>query len=442
MKKLASLLLCVAMLLSVMAFAGSALAESEKVVLAMPSVYDMTDTPEVQDAINAITEEKYGISFELLFVPIGNWTQQSNLLLTGDEVDITAIFGTPLSVFVKNGQIINLDAYYANASEEFKAVWSPEEMAGTSINGEIFAVPNMRNFGNYFGLNIDAEVAAEMGIEDGQHLTMEEVDELLGNGVLPDCGQTTEVQNLFETESFLTFAHWAEKWYNDGYIMADILSNTESWQTMIANKKAVTAIDNYGVNAVAGMIRTIILEPWAVANSYSALCYGINANSAHQDAAWKAMEILYTDAEVENLINLGIEGKHYVLNEDGTASYPEGQVGATVGYGMAEFYWITPYSAIAHPLDVNGPTFYEDLVDFNKNRTTKSMAFGFSFDISDVEDQYTACTNIMNKYYHALMSGSVPVDDIIAQANAEFEAAGLGDIIAAKQAQLDAYLGK
>ena len=26
--------------------------------------------------------------------------------------------------------------------------------------------------------------------------------------------------------------------------------------------------------------------------------------------------------------------------------------------------------------------------------------------------------------------------------NAEFEAAGLGDIIAAKQAQLDAYLGK
>ena len=476
MKKLASLLLCAALVLCVMSFGGFARAESEKVVLAMPSVYDMTDTPEVQDAINAITEEKYGISFELLFVPIGNWTQQSNLLLTGDEVDITAIFGTPLSVFVKNGQIIKLDDYYAGASEEFKAVWSPEEMAGTSINGEMYAVPNMRNFGNYFGLNIDAEVAAEMGIVDGQKLTMEDVDALLGKiheaypdryalapqgtdclinqwawdglgdevyiGVLPDCGQTTEVQNLFETESFLTFAHWAEKWYNDGYIMADILSNTESWQTMIANKKAVTAIDNYGVNAVAGMIRTVILEPWAVANSYSALCYGINANSRHQDAAWKAMEILYTDAEVENLINLGIEGKHYVLNEDGTASYPEGKIGPTVGYGMAEFYWITPYSAIAHPLDVNGPTFYEDLVDFNKNRTTKSMAFGFSFDISDVEDQYTACTNIMNKYYHALMSGSVPVDDIIAQANAEFEAAGLGDIIAAKQAQLDAYLGK
>ena len=95
MKKLASLLLCAALVLCVMSFGGFARAESEKVVLAMPSVYDMTDTPEVQDAINAITEEKYGISFELLFVPIGNWTQQSNLLLTGDEVDITAIFARP-----------------------------------------------------------------------------------------------------------------------------------------------------------------------------------------------------------------------------------------------------------------------------------------------------------------------------------------------------------
>ena len=73
MKKLISLVLCATLLLCALTIVP-ALAESDKVVVAMPSVYDMTDTPEVQDAINAITEEKYGISFELLFVPIGNWT--------------------------------------------------------------------------------------------------------------------------------------------------------------------------------------------------------------------------------------------------------------------------------------------------------------------------------------------------------------------------------
>lgn len=472
MKKLLTLLLCAALTLCAMNFA---LAEDvQTVVLAMPSIYDMTDEAMVEEAINAITAEKYGINFDLLFIPMGNWTQQSNLLLTGDEVDVICLYGTPLTTFVKNGQLAPLDDYYAGASNEFKAVWTAEELAGTTVGGQIYAIPNMRNFGNYFGLNIDSEVAAELGIEAGQRLTMEEVDGILAQihelypdryalapqgtdclinqwawdglgdetylGVLPDCGQTTTVQNLFETESFLGFAHWAQKWFNDGYIMADILSNTESWQAMVANKKAVACFDNYGVNQVAGMIRTVILEPWAVANSYAALCYGINANSSVKDAAWKAMEVLYTDADVENLINLGIEGTHYVLNEDGTASYPEGKDGSTVGYAMHEFNWITPYSAISHPLDVNGPTFNEDLVDFNKNKTTKSLAFGFSFDTSNVEDQYTACTNIMNKYYHALMSGSVDVDSIVEQANAEFEAAGLGDIIAEKQAQLDAFL--
>lgn len=474
MKKLFSLMLAIALVLCTFAMTSSVLAEADKVVLAMPSIYDMTDAPEVQDAINAITEEKYGISFELLFVPMGNWTQQSNLLLTGDEVDITAVFSTPLLTYVNNGQLADLTEYYANASDEFKAVWSDDEIAGTSINGRIYAIPNMRNFGNYFGLNIDSEIAAEMGIVDGQTLTMEEVDALLARiheaypdryamaphstdclmtewswdglgetkylGVLSDCSQSTTVENLFNTDDFQEFAHWAEKWYNAGYIMPDILSNTESWQTMIGNKKAVTALDNYGVNALSGMIRTVILEPWAVSNSYTALCYGVNANSRNIDAAWKAMEILYTDADVEILLNLGIEEKHYVKNEDGTVSYPEGKTGADVGYGMAEFYWITPYSALSYPLDVNGPTFYEDLIDFNKNRTVKSVAFGFSFDVTGVEDQYAACSNVMDKYMHALLSGSVPVDDIIAQANAEFEAAGLQDVIDAKQAQLDAFL--
>ena len=48
----------------------------------------------------------------------------------------------------------------------------------------------------------------------------------------------------------------------------------------------------------------------------------------------------------------------------------------------------------------------------------------------------------MDKYYKALLAGSVDVESTIEQANAEMEAAGLNDIIAEKQAQLDAYLAE
>lgn len=448
--------------------------EVKKVVVAIPTTYDMPDAGEVQSAINAITEGKYGISFEFIFIATGNWQQQSNLLLTGDEVDVTALFATPLTTFVKNGQLVALDDYYANASDAFKSVWTDEELKGTTVNGTIYGIPNMRNFGNYFGLNIDAEIAAEFGIEDGQKLTMEDVDKFLRDahekypdryglapqggdaimtqwswdglgdnkyiGVLPDMGQTTEVQNLFDTDDFREFCTWTRSWYQDGLIMQDVLSNTEGWKAMITNKKAIACFDNYGVNGVSGMIRTVIIDAWAVANSYAELCYGININSKDKDAAWQAMEILYTDQEVSILLNNGIEGKHFNKNDDGTISFPEGKTAGDVGYGMADLYWITPYSANSYPLDVNGPTFFEDLIVFNKETTLKSKAFGFSFDTTPVVDQYTACINVMDKYYKALMSGAVDVESTIEQANAEFEAAGLADIINAKQEQLDAYL--
>ena len=78
--------------------------------------------------------------------------------------------------YVKNGQLTDLTDYYANASDEFKSIWSEDEMKGTTVDGKIYAVPNLRNFGNIIGLNIDADIAAEFGIENGQKLTMEEID--------------------------------------------------------------------------------------------------------------------------------------------------------------------------------------------------------------------------------------------------------------------------
>ena len=37
------------------------------------------------------------------------------------------------------------------------------------------------------------------------------------------------------------------------------------------------------------------------------------------------MEILYTDKDVCTLLADGIEGTHYVVNDDGTISFPEGK---------------------------------------------------------------------------------------------------------------------
>lgn len=487
MKKLLGGLLAAAMVLPLAACGGdNATTEAgsgggassdgaENVVVAIPTPFDMPDVGEVQDAINALAKERYGVTVTLNFIQMGNWAQQVNLLLTGDEVDVVACMGTPLTTYVKNGQFQPLDQYVEGASDAFKAVWDDGELQGTTVNGQIYAIPNLRNFGNYFGLDVDESIAAEYGLTDRQTWTMDEISEFLywvhekypdryaivpqggssmvngwtwdglGDskyiGVLPDCGQTTTVQNLFDTDDFVEFCTYTRKWYQDGLVMSDALSNTEDSAAMIQSKKAVSAFANYANNNTKGVIRTIVIDAWSVANSYAELCYGINTNSKHPDDAWIALEMFYTDAEIGTLLQDGIEGKHYVKNDDGTISYPEGKTAMDVGYGMADLSWITPYSGNSCPIDVNGATFFTDLEEFNKN-TLKSKAIGFFFDTSEVTDQYTACSNIMDKYYSALICGTVDVESTIEQANAELEAAGVNDIIAAKQAQLDAYLAQ
>ena len=465
-----------AMMLSAAQITAFADGDVKEVSLHLPTVYDLPDAPLVEDAINQITEEKYGIHLNLTYITTGNWQQQSNLLFTGDEADVIAVFMTPLSSYVKNGQLTDLTDYYANASDEFKQVWSEEEMRGTTVDGKIYAIPNLRNFGNIIGLNIDSDIAAEFGIENGQKLTMEEVDDFLTKahekypdryalipqggdsmingdwtwdglgdaqylGVLEDQGQSTEVKNLFETDDFIDFCTWTRKWYQEGITMQDVLSNTQPFQTLIGNDLAIACFDNYSVNNVPGITRTEVISAWAQSNSYQALCYGINVNSKDKDAAWELMQILYTDKDVCTLLADGIEGTHYTVNDDGTISFVDGKSAADCGYGMAEGYWIVPYSGNTYPLDVNGPTFFDDLLQFNKD-TLKTKAFGFCFDTSNVVDQYTACSNIRDKYFKALISGSVDIDSTLEQMNSELEAAGLADIIAEKQAQLDAFLAE
>ncbi len=355
-----------------------------------------------------------------------------------------------------------------NASEAFKAVWSEEELQGTSMNGHIYGIPNLRNFGNTRGLDIDADIAAEFGIQDGQHMTLDEVSEFpyaahekypdryaivpqggsnmvsgwtwdgLGDGkfigVLEDCGQDLTVKNLFETDDFKEFCTYTRQWYVDGLTMADALSNTEDGKKLIQAGKAVACFENYAVDTAEGCIRTIVVDAWAVSNSYAELSYGINTNSKKPDAAWKALEMFYADKEICELLTNGIEGTHYTVNEDGTTTYTQDS-----GYTISAIAWVLPYSGYARPMEANGPTYFEDLIVYNDS-CSKSKGLGFAFDSTSVANQYTACCNVMDKYYSALMCGTVDVESTIEQANGEFEAAGLPDIIKAKQEQLDAFL--
>lgn len=446
------------------------------VKIALVSVYDMTDAPMVQEAINKVLAEKYGIQCELIFINMGSWQQQTNLLLTGSEVDVMTYFMLPLNTYVSNGQCLALDDYVANASDTFKAIWTDAQMAGCQVGGVQYSIPNLRNFGNDMCFFVDTEKFAAMGYTASDITSLEDVDKFLYEakeaysdlnyilvpqnnskmvngwswdglgdqnwvGVLGNCGHNTEVTNIFDDEGFQELCGYTHKWYTDGLIMGDALSNQENSTSLIKNGSALCAFGNASNAETEGLTKCIIVENWTEANNISALSFGINPLSAHQDEAWTLLESLYVDDELATLLINGIEDVHYIMNEDGSCSYPEGVDALTSTYGNATAYWAMPYAANVPPItDLGGgATFFSDLKKFN-DESNLSGAMGFVFDSSEVVDEYSACLNIIQKYYEGLLCGVLDPEEVISVAVQELEDAGMNKIIDAKQEQLDALL--
>lgn len=438
------------------------------------TLYNTDGVKEVEDAVNAITEKKYGLHFNISLVDFGNLAQQTNLLLTGNDVDILQV--NYLQNYVRNGQIADLETYWNNDSEGLKELIDSKWIDACRVNGDLYGMPKLVDFGHMNGLCIDQEIAEKYGFTDLQHVTMEDINTFLGwakenypdryplapfgtqvmadtdwswdtlgdnLGVLPDCGQgSTTVESLMDNKDYIELAKWCRKWYEAGYVTKDILSNTEDPNTKINNKQAVSRFAGYGPAIQENRIRTIVVDHWTNSGNIAVSTYVINANSKNKEAAWQAMKILYTDPEVGTYIYNGIEGRDYVKNDDGTISYPDGLDASKVPYGQSGTSWIMPWVQNGGiPFQKDGADYFKKLLQYNKEGLF-SKANGFKFNSGPVIDEYTACTNIMQKYYKTLLSGAVDVDSTLEKARKEFADAGLNKVIAEKQKQLDAYLDK
>lgn len=152
-----------------------------------------------------------------------------------------------------------------------------------------------------------------MGVEAGSFMTLDEVDELLGriNEAYPDrytivpqgsskmsnggwtwdglgdisfigvieAGQEDyTVQNLLETDPFKEFTSHTRSWYENGYMMQDCLSNTETGSSMIRNGKASTCFDNGAYYSDldyhnSGIVRVQLTTAKADTTTISGMCW-------------------------------------------------------------------------------------------------------------------------------------------------------------------------
>lgn len=442
--------------------------------------YDDTDAVEAE--INKILAEKVGAVLDITWSGMGTYKQQVNLMLTGDgEVDIVLLSGVPLATYAGNGMLLDLTDHYEQDPDAFLEWLDVSYIDSCRVNGRLYAIPEVINFSNEILVHANKAMMDDMGIEadDSKIWTMDEIHDLvkqavdtypdiygivpqtgsqflaqinydnLGDtsfvGVIEDHGTTGKVISVTECEEYIEFSKTMREWYQEGLIMQDCMSNTEAWSSMIPSGKAFCAFDAgaYPDNSSTEdttYYNLTIYPNWSAANCAVRLDYGIAANSKNPDLAFAVLKELYTDADICNLLMYGIEGTHYQVTADGKAAPAEGLTLENSGYSCGFINgWVLPNMLNAYPSYTSADGFSDLLRSYDAN-AIKSGALGCVFDSTNVTNEYTACVNVFEKYYFAIMSGSMDTESTLETFKTELKAAGEDVVIAEKQAQLDAFL--
>ncbi len=441
-----------------------------------------TDYKAVQNAINDISREKIGVEVNWTVLDIGQWFEQYNLLLSGSEpVDLMVNMGG-VSQGVSQGAFLELDELYAEYGKDIASYYDEEFLEAGKINGNLYGIAGQKDFAGMAAITYRKDIVEELGLDVSQVKTLKDWTPVLeavheaypdmaafvsngGNtlnqfnsynwdtlgdleGVLMNYGESTEVVNLYETEEYEALVRQMREWYLAGLVDKDAATNTESWGDMVRAGKGFCSLvtgnpgsefehtlnTGYPIGTIA------ITEPLSTTGNVTAVMWSIPYMASEPEAAMKFLNLMYSDSDISDLLNYGIEGVHYQVSEEGVYTYLPGQDASSCTY-HPEMTWIWPNSYIGGEWQGAAPEIGEKMTEFNKS-ARKSGAMGFTFDNSGVINEATACSNVMKQYSYGLEVGAVDVDSVLPEFRQALKDAGIDKVIAEKQRQLDEWLAE
>ncbi len=444
------------------------------------------DEAMVVDALNKLLVKKINATTKMIPLGFGVYSNQTNLMLSSNEKLDLLVTSTSMgfSTQVASGQLQPLDDLLSKYGQGISAALGPAYTSAAKINGHIYGIPSERDFAAYTNLTCRKDMidkykidttkitkledieAALKPIKDGEPgmaplmtlevgtsflpaITASAVD-VLGDfyGVLMNQGQdsTLKVTDLFETPEYAAWLKLFHQWYADGYVIKDVATQTDQTKSSLVKNgkvacylnRAKPGFDTQEI-AMAGMplVSMPLLKPLATTSSVANVMWSIPVNSKNPQKAMQFLNLLYTDPEVVNMLDWGIEGTHYVIKSGQVIDYPSGKTASNVGY--SGFGWMWGDQFLSYVLTTDDPNIWTAMKTFNDG-AVKSKAMGFIFDSSSVSTEMAAVQNVYDQYRMGLETGTTDPATELPKFTSGLKDAGIDKIISAKQTQLDAWL--
>ena len=447
---------------------------------------EQADMAKVEAAMNEMLAKEVGAQIHIIPLGWGSYQQQLQLMLSGGEkLDIVPVLLNNANSYVSSGQVIDMSELIDQYGTNIKASLGEDMAKISNVGGYVFGVPVEKEWYTDSCILMRKDIVDKYGLDVSKVSTLADCEEIFetvkqnepnmkiivgskgsgllgrighsdvlldGFGVLENGGQSTTVKNMFETETYLDLARTTHDFYEKGYIDKDMPTTTDSAQVIMKAGNAFCYASPYkpgvveqdslasGYELVAAMIQPC--EPYCTNNGVSFVSWGIAQNCTDPEITMQVLDFMYGSAEFMNLYNWGIEGEHYVVKdaEKDIIGFPDGVDASNTAYNL-NLGWELPNQFIAYKWTGSDPQLWEKMEEFNSS-AKESKALGFYFDGSAYESQIAALTNVVKQYAGSLNSGSADPEEYIPKFLEDLQAAGIDEIIAAKQEQFDKWLAE
>ena len=496
-KKIVAAVLTAAMVLSLAACGGGSGSEGKKTASGEDGKepYTVTmvlqgsqpaDEERIEGKINEILEKEVNANLDIVVLPWASATQQLQLMLAGDEkIDCFYTNATNTIQYMHSGQIMDMSELVDKYGKNLKDIYGEEVLNSNTVDGFMYGVPNQIERGSIPAVFMRKDLVEKYNIDTStikEPKDMESVFEtvkagepdmtmlfsinegdtpatrLFGGdplsdanylGVLMDQENDTTITNFFASDWYKETTSMLYDWYQKGYISKDAGTDTENWRTVCKAGNLFSLFFAYHPGTPVEFksstgydFEIVPFRDYPIKNcqTYNGIIYSVAQNSENPEKTMETLDYIYGSPEIMNLLNWGEEGVDYVIEdeENGIINYPEGITADNVGYSL-NLGWELPNQFIAHKWTGSDPQLWEKMEEFNDS-AKESKAVGFCFDNTQYESQVAALANVVKQYTGSLNSGSADPETYLPEFLDALEAAGIDEIIQAKQEQFDKWL--
>lgn len=445
------------------------------------------DLKMVNDKINEILAQKIGVTITYIKVSWQEYEERLNTLVsTGTPFDIA--FAPEYSTYVQRGAWLRLDDYLASSGKEMYDMIDPIFWDGVRMDdGGIYGVPTNKELAvrehwmypdalvkkynlditkyntldsleplfqmikekepTYLPMELDKDSHNFFSL-DGYEYVMDSKLPLMVKSLDPN----SQVVNIFETKEARHVLDTLRRYYIKGYINEDAALREKQglergervfWKASGGGPLSESSWSkDRGYKVVANPVTRMLATTESVRGGIMA----VSADTKHPVECVKFLNLLNTDPEVRNLFNYGIEGVHYTLDPNGQVvpksskdnngdPIPDASPGYTgVQYTQGNWFILKTMGG-EYPDPLNK---WDEYRSFNSG-VVKSRVLGFTPDLSQMPIQLRNIQMIWEKYYPGLMTGSVDVDTELPKFNQELKQAGIEEVRAEVQKQLDMW---